>query len=244
MACFSTRFEDQLPIIEADFGFEWPYRVLNLIIRNRLPETIVVTSAKIKRPKGSLISKPEWSSKGGIEIKQPTSNRIDLDFDVAPFGAATVGMPGAPMYADTQRCDLYLLFPTEWTSGIVAIDLSISSRALTLRDKRMVIKRFTTAPPARKIATSANIPSTHMTRAFLTNSPSHSLSAYDLPSFISLCIFGGMRTIRSMLRQWKSLRASWLICHRNKQIQLPWQERMPLCWRVSLSINGLKLARR
>jgi hypothetical protein len=135
------------------------YRVLTLIIRNRLPETIVVTSAKIKRPKGSLISKPEWSSKGGIEIKQPTSHRIDLDCDVAPFGAATVGMPGAPMYADTQRCDLYLLFPTEWTSGIVAIDLSISSRALTLRDKRMVIKRFTTAPPARKIAASANIPS-------------------------------------------------------------------------------------
>src|ERR1700720_1065937 len=33
--------------------------------------------------------------------------------------------------------------------------------------------------------------------------------------------------------------ASWLICHRNKQIQLPWQERMPICWRVSLSINGL-----
>jgi hypothetical protein len=31
--------------------------------------------------------------------------------------------------------------------------------ALTLRDKRMVIKRFTTAPPARKTAASANIPS-------------------------------------------------------------------------------------
>jgi hypothetical protein len=156
---FRRDSRNQLPIIEADFGFEWPYRVLNLIIRNRLPETIVVTSAIIRRPKGSLISKPEWSSKGGIEIKQPTSNRVDLDFDVAPFGAATVGIPGAPMYADAQRCDLYLLLPIDWTSGIVVIDLRISSRALTLRNKRMVIKRFTTAPPARKTAASANIPS-------------------------------------------------------------------------------------
>src|SRR5580700_8594103 len=41
---FRRDSRNQLPIIEADFGFEWPYRVLNLIIRNRLPETIVVTS--------------------------------------------------------------------------------------------------------------------------------------------------------------------------------------------------------
>ena len=52
------------------------------------------------------------------------------------------------------------------------------------------------------------------------------------------------RFIPIMLRQWKSLRASWLICRLNKQIRLPWQERMLICWRVSLSINGLKLARR
>jgi hypothetical protein len=150
---FRRDSRNQLPIIEADFGFEWSYRVLNLIIRNRLPETIVVTS------EGSLISKPEWSSKGGIEIKQPTSNRVELDFDVAPFGAATVGIPGAPMYADAQRCDLYLLFPTKWTSGIVVIDLRISSKALTLGNKRMVVKRFTSAPPARKTVANANIPS-------------------------------------------------------------------------------------
>ena len=66
---FRRDSRNQLPIIEADFGFEWPYRVVNLIIRNRLPETIMVTSAIVRQPKGSQISKPEWSSKGGIEIK-------------------------------------------------------------------------------------------------------------------------------------------------------------------------------
>jgi hypothetical protein len=157
---FRHDLRNQLPIIEADFQYEAPYWALKLIIRNRLPETIVVTSATIRRPKGSLISTAVWSSMGGIEIKQPTSNRIEIDFDIAPFGSTRVEIPGARMYADAQRVDLYLLVPVKWTSiTIVVVDLRISSKSLTLRDKRMVIKRFISAPPAIKIAPSANIPS-------------------------------------------------------------------------------------
>ncbi len=156
---FRRDSKNLLPIIEADFQYEAPYWALNLVIRNRLPETIVVTSAKIKRPKGSLISKAVWSLTGGIEIKQPTLNRIDIDFEIAPFGATRVEIPGARMYADAQHIDLYLLAPVKWTSGIIVVDLRISSKSLTLRDKRMVIKRFITPPAAIKTAASANIPS-------------------------------------------------------------------------------------
>jgi hypothetical protein len=155
---FRHDLRNQLPIIEADFTYEAPYWALNLIVRNRLPETIVVTSAKIRRPKGSLISTAIWSSTGGVEIKQPTSNRIEIDFDIAPFGATRVDIPGARMYADAQRIDLYLFVPVKWMSGTIVVDLRISSKSLTLRDRRMVIKRFVAPPAAIKKAASANIP--------------------------------------------------------------------------------------
>jgi hypothetical protein len=94
----------------------------------------------------------------GIEIN-PISNRIGLNFEIAPLRAAIAVTHGQPIYADSKNLELYLLPTYGWESGIIVIVLRISSKALTIRDKRMVIKRFTTPPPAIKIAAIANIPS-------------------------------------------------------------------------------------
>jgi hypothetical protein len=150
---FQRDLKNQLPIIEPSFLFEEPYWVLNLIICNRTPETIVITSTRIRQPKKSLIARPMLTA-DGIEIK-PTSNRINLNFEIGRF--RVVAIPGEPTF-NANNLDLYLVLPSGWESGTLIVDLRISSKALTLRDKRMVIKRFISAPTTIKTAPISNIP--------------------------------------------------------------------------------------
>ena len=62
--------------------------------------------------------------------------REDRGGTIGPF-------EGAPL--DVYFLDLYLLPPPHWSAGRIKIALRISSRALTIRDKRIVIKRRVSA---------------------------------------------------------------------------------------------------
>jgi len=135
----------QLPIVELEFRDSSGNKLLRLLIRNRLPETIDVGTISIRAPRGATLHR---------DISEKPSQTLSLDQDVGPYGSTVDPIYSPPdrglISADTKRIDLYVNFPLGWKSGNVAIDLLISSRALTLRDKRIVIKRFTTAPKAMK----------------------------------------------------------------------------------------------
>jgi hypothetical protein len=145
---------NRLPIIETDIEFESQYRVLNLTITNRLPETIVVTSAIVRKPKGSLISAAfRFGQHGYVEVMPPNSNEANLKVEVEAAGSSIQAIPGMGVVGDVKKLPLYILPPKGWMSGDLVVDLSISSKARTLRDKRIVIRRFTAAPPPKENST-------------------------------------------------------------------------------------------
>ena len=70
---------------------------------------------------------------------------MPINRDVRPIGDVPPRGPDeGPFVAsrvDVQLFDIYLRPPPHWSLGRVAIELRISSRALTIRDKRIMIKR-------------------------------------------------------------------------------------------------------
>jgi hypothetical protein len=146
----------RLPVVEAELSNDGGQCTLRLIVRNRLPEAIVVTSARIRRPKSALISRVSTSSYGEGEVEPPTSDRVDLNVEIAAAGTERVDNQGGPCEADVKPLTLYLFPPVGWVGGSAVIDLRISSRALTLRDKRIAIRRFMPAHAAMKTAARAS----------------------------------------------------------------------------------------
>jgi hypothetical protein len=133
----------QVPVIEATIKRNPNSKgVLTLIAvaRNRMAETIVIDSVLATQPEGILIAKsaPQFSIKDA-------KAELPLGFDVPPLGSIIHEAPFAGMPDDASQFSLYLFTPEGWTDGVVEVEFRVSSRALTIRDKRIVIKRRVTA---------------------------------------------------------------------------------------------------
>ena len=133
------------PIIEPYFrwsteGGIGPHIRLQLAIRNRLDETLVISECKIKKPKGSTISMGTSADYFGIVApSKGSASRISLNYEISPSGTSFWG--GGEIRGDNRSLTLFLCPPDDWRAGKIVVRLLISSRGSTIRDKRIVIKR-------------------------------------------------------------------------------------------------------
>lgn len=143
---FRRESTKQLPLIETTFKPIKNSKAISLhaVIRNRLTETIVVNSLMVTKPLGFRIGK---SDPQGMS-RDKASAELPLDLEVEPLGSILRGAPFDGMPDDTAGIRLLLFPPENWSHGLVKLEFCISSKALTIRDKRIVIKRRISAIPA------------------------------------------------------------------------------------------------
>jgi hypothetical protein len=121
------------------------YLHLRLIITNRLDETVILNTVSVRRPRGALVSAGmrvnTGYSGGTLAATRGSSDTVVLGETISSAGSAFLGaMDGHSIRIDTAELSLYIFPPSTWLSGEVLIILRVSSKALTIRDKRMVIK--------------------------------------------------------------------------------------------------------
>lgn len=161
VACLAYRRDSRasFPVVEVDLDWSrWFSNILtlNLIVRNQLYETITLDSIRVKKPSQMTFSKSVKKDDGSSEIEKGHSSRVTIGRTIAPIGIATEFPPGRMTRLDMDREEYYLSPPDGWNGGIVDIDLRISSRALTMRDKRIVIKRRISPNTSRQIDENAS----------------------------------------------------------------------------------------
>jgi hypothetical protein len=152
-----------LPTIETDI--RWcaeadgeQYILLEVLIRNPRWETIIIESAKVVAPRNATIS-DKFKYVNGTMVRQirGDGSSIDMNVRVGSYGSESdLFSPGRPQRSDICRHEIYLLPPPDWSEGSMRVDLRISSKALTIRHKRIVIRRRIGARPKRQIEENAN----------------------------------------------------------------------------------------
>jgi hypothetical protein len=67
---------------------------------------------------------------------------MPVNVRIAPIGFTSDSLhPGVKRKADTYHKEFYISPPDDWGEGSVKIDLRISSKALTIRDRRITIHK-------------------------------------------------------------------------------------------------------
>jgi hypothetical protein len=145
MQAYRHEVKRDLPVVESDFrwsteGEIGPHSRLRFTILNRLDETLVVQECEIKKPKRNTISTGIISS-NGIVPSRGVSQRIRLDYNVYRSGTLSSGPPGGgSVSSDLLPFLIFLSPPDDWHRGEIVTQLLISSKASTIRNKRIVIR--------------------------------------------------------------------------------------------------------
>jgi hypothetical protein len=137
------------------------YAAMGLTVTNRLDETLFVEKVSIKAPKGGLISTGEYvvESDGSAYLAPPltpqktTSDSILVNTEISPRGETSQSGDGERF--DQLDYRLFVAPPPGWRSGTIEIETLISSRAGTIRRKRIVTKCDITFPEQQKSAAKA-----------------------------------------------------------------------------------------
>jgi hypothetical protein len=144
------------PVIE--ISCTWPYKdrtlTLSLVIRNRIYETVTIDSVRVVRPKGMTLNVDIPDGRGGYTSQPTTERERALKWSVGALGTdQSVTQSG-----DVSYHWLALKPPVDWDGGWIVLEFRISSKALTIRDKRMVIKRQVPTAPKTQTEAKANRP--------------------------------------------------------------------------------------
>jgi len=138
------------PIIEANF--EWGKSKhagllgLRVVARNMGYETIVLDSIRVVRPSKMTICREDYMS-GRLEYFPSPHRKLPLQWTIDPVGSER----RVPLtWGDALPHQFYFTPPLGWSSGTVEIELRISSRTLSIRDRRITIKRHVTVAPITK----------------------------------------------------------------------------------------------
>ncbi len=147
-----------LPIVEVDLNWiegdaaDGVFLKIDLKIVNRLDETLVLNNAAVVRPKrANLAQEDRTTARGGYQQRIPSKLRathVRLNWQIQASGAYTTIL-GPPSRTDLVREPIYIFPPADWPGGIVRVDIWASSKALTIRDKRIVIFRRTPPRPSK-----------------------------------------------------------------------------------------------
>ena len=103
------------------------------MVRNRLDETLLVESARVVEPRGCTIARPP---NGVFAIEVRLGQKIPARGDP----------PGAPAPFASQfdyslpSVDVSIRLPSDFRSGALVVEFTISSMALTIRSKRVVTR--------------------------------------------------------------------------------------------------------
>lgn len=125
----------------------------SVTVRNRLDETLIISSVRILKPHGMTFAKAIPSDKpwhpSGRYVAMAEST-LDGNWSMAPINTVSQS-PFAHRLGSTALdvfgSEFILAPPHGWQSGIVSIELRISSAALTICDRRIVVKRHVPAAP-------------------------------------------------------------------------------------------------
>ncbi|MBX3476689.1 MAG: hypothetical protein KF910_03725 [Brevundimonas sp.] len=128
-----------LPIIERVAEWRGDYISLRLICRNRLPETLTLDRLAIRKPRTFTISPPTDSGLVPFDPDPPvrgTSSSMDTPHSVEARGTVRE----LARRSDTAHW-AFAIWPTaDWNGGPIVLELRLSSRAETLRNRRFRIK--------------------------------------------------------------------------------------------------------
>ncbi len=150
---FRREAQKDIPITECDaYWTKEGFVQFHLLIRNTLPESVVVSRACVKKPAGSKIGKERERGKdGGIGcVVMPQDHDIALKWSLAPCGVTG----NSCISGSSSICplDLFILPPSAWKSGEVVVEIYISRKSSNVRSKRIAIKRVISAPVIEKNA--------------------------------------------------------------------------------------------
>lgn len=144
----------ELPVVERSLRWEGDYLLLSLTVRNRLAETIVLDRIDVLSPSGATITLP--TSPGDLPYHSPNppirggTSRLSPGYHVDPHGRPQTRHQSG----DTGYWSFAIWPAPSWRSGKVTVALRISSRADTIRNRRLVIKNKIAVVP--KVQTDAN----------------------------------------------------------------------------------------
>jgi hypothetical protein len=149
---FRREGKPRLPVIEPEFSWaeNVPNRLnLRLIVRNQIYETLIVDCVSICHPRGATIMIEKNNGRGGTDILPTTETHMVLDWSVDPIGSVGTSFFYARETVATDVGSRWLFFamPPNWEGGEVKLEFRLSSAALTIRDKRIVVKRHVPAAP-------------------------------------------------------------------------------------------------
>lgn len=157
-----------LPIVETNLKWisvgDATCLALEIIIRNQLLETISLDTLRIDSPRGSVFGGAKFVNLTGYagqetlaELTRGATNAVTINQQIDPVGTLrTIASGFPPQKADTWERTLYLWPPEAWDGGIVKVTFRISSKALTIRDKRIARKSRISARPIKQTEAKAS----------------------------------------------------------------------------------------
>ena len=150
--------EQMMPRVEPDFY--WGQDIdLGVFIKgdfwivNRLDETLEITSLSVKRPSQANISLGKYNIQQHAYLPvKATRSQIECDYKIEEIGE-THSIGGR----SDRRCLIFYVFPPpKWLCGTIHVEIFFSSKALTIRNRRVVIKRRMAELPAKRTEDIAN----------------------------------------------------------------------------------------
>ena len=115
--------------------------MVTLRVINRLDEALIVDRITIRKPKRALLR--HWET---------ALADLPAAATLRPAGRASavfqIGRRNASATFGGGEIVIYVIPPAGWSSGMIRLDLRISSKAATLRDRRIVVHAMTSAKPS------------------------------------------------------------------------------------------------
>lgn len=139
----------EMPILERSYTFDGEKLKLGMMLRNRLPEVVVLDSIEVLKPQGMTITDehgPRSSFGGPGAPLRGTRSKVDFGYQVQPLGAARSQISSG----DSAYFNFTFWPPESWSGGEVKLALRISSKADTIRNRRVVVTNIVTAPASKQ----------------------------------------------------------------------------------------------
>ena len=146
----------ELPVIERSVEWRAGYLLVSLTVRNRLPETITLDRIDLRKPKLATITLGHSPTTDGYGNTGPPlrggEDFLLVGYSVRPYGSS----PSQISTGDTGHFQFAIWPHPSWVAGGVVMVLRISSKAETIRNRRIVIKSKVAADPAKQAAEKAS----------------------------------------------------------------------------------------
>lgn len=138
MQAYRREVKHDFPVVESDSKWSMegeigPHIIIRFTILNRLDETLVIQECTIKKPRRATISNGIISSSGMLVPSRGIGQRIILNYNVYRSQAFSFA--------------LFLSPPEDWRPGEIVARFLISSKASTIRSKRIVTRSVIAAAP-------------------------------------------------------------------------------------------------